>query len=246
MDDRGDVFRPLVPPRNLKDELIDRLTTEIESGALKPSDKLPSEQKMIAAFGVSRTVVREALAALRAEGLIDTRQGAGAFVSRDKRRRPFRMPTKGPQSISDVVSITELRLGIEIEAAGFAAERRTAKDLELIDLSVDRFASSVERGEEAVAADFNFHQAIAKAAHNENFVTFLDFLGWQTIPRLNVSVKSEDRSTRRKYLRRVLGEHRAITKAISQSKPNAARNAMRRHLERSLKRYRSIANDEAQ
>ncbi len=245
MADHGDVFRPLLPPRNLKDELIDRLTAEIKSGALKPSDKLPTEQKMIAAFGVSRTVVREALAALRAEGLIDTRQGAGAFVSRDMRRRPFRMSTKGLQNISDVVSITELRLGVEIEAAGFAAERRTAEDLELIDLSVERFALSVERGEEAVEDDFNFHQAIAKAAHNENFVAFLDFLGWQTIPRRNVYIKTVDRSIRLKYLRRVLSEHKSITKAISQSKPSAARSAMRRHLERSLKRYRSMADEEA-
>jgi len=245
MVDHGDVFRPLAPPRNLKDELIDRLTAEIKSGSLKPSDKLPTEQKMIAAFGVSRTVVREALAALRAEGLIDTRQGAGAFVSRDKRRRPFRMSTKGLQNVSDVVSITELRLGIEIEAAGFAAERRTAEDLETIDLSIDQFVLAIERGEEAIEADFSFHQAIAKAAHNENFVSFLDFLGWQTIPRRNVYVKSVDRSFRQKYLRRVLSEHKAITKAISQSKPNAARNAMRRHLERSLKCYRSIAGEEA-
>ena len=51
--------------------------------------------------------------------------------------------------------------------------------------------------------DFNFHQAIAKATHNENFVSFLDFLGWQTIPRRNVYVKTVDRSVRRKYLRRV-------------------------------------------
>ncbi len=245
MADHGDIFRPLVPPRNLKDELIDRLTAEIKSGALKPSDKLPTEQKMIAAFGVSRTVVREALAALRAEGLIDTRQGAGAFVARDMRRRPFRMSTKGLPNISDVVSITELRLGIEIEAAGFAAERRTVEDLELIESSVDQFALSVERGEEAVEADFNFHQAIAKAAHNENFVGFLDFLGCQTIPRRNVYVKTVDRSVRRKYLRRVLSEHRSIAKAISQSKPNAARSAMRRHLERSLRRYRSMADEEA-
>jgi DNA-binding FadR family transcriptional regulator len=244
MADQSDRHRALVQPPNLKDELIDRLTAEIKSGALKPMEKLPTEQELIAAFGVSRTVVREALAALRAEGLIDTRQGAGAFVSRDKRRRPFRMSTKGLRNIADVISITELRLGIEIEAAGFAAERRTAEDLELIECSVDQFTLSVERGEDAVEADFNFHQAIAKAAHNENFVGFLDFLGWQTIPRRNVYVKTADRSVRRKYLRRVLSEHRSIAKAISQSKPNAARNAMRRHLERSLKRYRSIADEE--
>ena len=132
MADQSDTFRPLVSPRNLKDELIDRLTAEIKSGALKPNEKLPTEQEMIVAFGVSRTVVREALAALRAEGLILTRQGAGAFVSGDTRRRPFRVSSEGPQNISDVISITELRLGIEIEAAGFAAKRRTNEDLELI------------------------------------------------------------------------------------------------------------------
>jgi DNA-binding FadR family transcriptional regulator len=244
MADHGDILRPPDAPRNLKDELIDRLSAEIKSGALKPSDKLPTEQQLIATFGVSRTVVREALAALRAEGLIDTRQGAGAFVSRDMRRRPFRMSTRGPQNISDVISITEFRLGIEIEAAGFAAERRTAEDLKSIDSSIERFAQSVARGEEAVEADFDFHQAIAKAARNENFSAFLDFLGWHTIPRRNIYAKIVDRSARRKYLHRVLNEHKSIAKAILESRPNAARNAMRRHLEKSLKRYRSIADEE--
>jgi len=60
MSNQGEVFRPLVPPRNLKDELISRLADEIKSGSLKPNQKLPTEQEMIAAFGVSRTVVREA------------------------------------------------------------------------------------------------------------------------------------------------------------------------------------------
>ena len=85
MTTRDTAFRPLEPPRNLKDELIDRLTGEIKGGTLKPGEKLPTEQVMIAAFGVSRTVVREALAALRAEGLIHTRQGAGAFALRQHR-----------------------------------------------------------------------------------------------------------------------------------------------------------------
>jgi DNA-binding FadR family transcriptional regulator len=245
MADQSNIFRTLVQPRNLKDELIDRLTAEIKSGALKPMEKLPTEQEMIAAFGVSRTVVREALAALRAEGLILTRQGAGAFVSADMRRRPFRVTGEGPLKIADVISITELRLGIEIEAAGFAAERRTDEELESIEYFVEQFAQSVEKGGEAVESDFNFHQAIASATHNENFVAFLDFIGWQIIPRRNVYVKIVDHSVRRKYLLRVLNEHKSIAKAISESKPNAARNAMRRHLERSRKRYVSIADEEA-
>jgi DNA-binding FadR family transcriptional regulator len=244
MSNQSDIFRPLVPPRNLKDELINRLTGEIKSGTLKPNQKLPTEQEMIAAFGVSRTVVREALAALRAEGLIDTRQGAGAFVSGDNSRRPFRIPAEGVQNISDVIRIIELRLGIEIEAAGLAAERRTVEDMKLIDQTVEQFGLSIKQGDEAVEADFNIHQAIAKATHNQHFVTFLDFLGWQIIPRRNIYAKIVDHGVRRKYLLRVHNEHKSIAKAISDSRPNAARNAMRRHLEKSLKRYVSIGKDE--
>jgi len=244
MSNQGEVFRPLVPPRNLKDELISRLADEIKSGSLKPNQKLPTEQEMIAAFGVSRTVVREALAALRAEGLIETRQGAGAFVSGDNSRRPFRILADGVQNISDVIRIIELRLGIEIEAAGLAAERRTDEDMKLIDDTVDQFGLLIKQGDEAVEADFNIHQAIAKATHNQHFVTFLDFLGWQIIPRRSIYARIVDHSVRRKYLLRVHNEHKSIAKAISDSKPNAARNAMRRHLEKSLKRYISIADEE--
>jgi len=245
MNRQSRIFRPLVPPRNLKDELVSRLTAEIKSGALEPNQKLPSEQEMIAAFGVSRTVVREALAALSAEGLIETRQGAGAFVSGDNSRRPFRIPAEGVKNISDVVRIIELRLGIEIEAAGLAAERRTDEDMALIDKTVGQFAKSIKQGQEAVEADFNFHQAIAKATHNQHFVAFLDYLGWQIIPRRNIYAKITDDSVRRKYLQRVHNEHKAIARAIAEAKPTAARGAMRRHLGKSLKRYVSIAQEEA-
>ena len=73
-------FRRLRPARALSDELITHLAARIMSGEWQPSDKMPTEQEMIAEFGVSRTVVREAIAALKAEGLVQTRQGAGAFV----------------------------------------------------------------------------------------------------------------------------------------------------------------------
>jgi GntR family transcriptional regulator, transcriptional repressor for pyruvate dehydrogenase complex len=70
-------FRPLRPSRNLTSELVARLSQAIMSGSLAPNSRLPTEHEMIASFGVSRTVVREALAVLRAEGLVETRQGSG-------------------------------------------------------------------------------------------------------------------------------------------------------------------------
>src|SRR5208282_6865573 len=88
--DKLSVMRPVAPPRNLPHEIAERLAEEIMKGVLSPGARLPTEQEMVAAMGVSRTVVREAVAALRAEGLVTTRQGAGAFVANDIWRRPFR------------------------------------------------------------------------------------------------------------------------------------------------------------
>src|ERR1700720_3312974 len=123
--DRGNVlaaFRPLPAQRSLSHALIERLTSDITAGKLAPGSRLPTEQEMIAATGVSRTVVREAVAALRAEGLLITRQGAGAFVA-EGGRRPFRINAGELRSLREVIEVMELRTGIEIESAGLAAER---------------------------------------------------------------------------------------------------------------------------
>src|SRR6516162_8461758 len=112
--------RPLPPPRSLTGELVARLTEDITSGKLPPGSRLPTEQELIAATGVSRTVVREAVAALRAEGLVITRQGVGAFVP-ENARRPLRIDFDQLSPLRAVLDVMELRTGIEIEAAGLAA-----------------------------------------------------------------------------------------------------------------------------
>ena len=98
-------LRPVAPPRNLTREIAERIANHIVSAKLLPGAKLPTEQEMVAAMGVSRTVVREAVAALRADGLVVTRQGAGAFVAPDAERRPFRLAS------GDTVAIAEADIG---------------------------------------------------------------------------------------------------------------------------------------
>src|SRR4029077_20601313 len=118
---------PLASP-SLAHALVERLGAEILSGRLAPGARLPNEQDLIATTGVSRTVVREAIAALRAEGLVVTRQGAGAFVAEGS-RRPFRIDSADLGSLAEVLGVMELRTGIEVEAAGLDAERAGAADL---------------------------------------------------------------------------------------------------------------------
>src|SRR5436309_5140819 len=116
------MIRPLPAPRSLTGELVARLTEDITSGKIARGSQLPTEQELIAATGVSRTVVREAVAALRAEGLVVTRQGVGAFVAAHA-RRPFRIDVHALSSLHEVIEVLELRTAIETEAAGLAAER---------------------------------------------------------------------------------------------------------------------------
>lgn len=245
MSTSTDAFRPLRPPRNLTTELIDRLTGEITAGNLAPGSRLPTEQEMMATFGVSRTVVREAIAVLRAEGLVETRQGSGAFVSADPRRRPFRIDPEGLRSIVDVVNVMELRIAVESEAAGLAAERRGKSDLARIARTVEAFRKAIDRGESAVDADYEFHAAIGNATGNTYFSQFLGFLGRFIIPRQTIHVDAEDADSRRVYLEGVIKEHQQIQKAIEAGDAAAARRAMRTHLARGAERYKRLARQAA-
>ena len=195
----------------------------------------------MAAFGVSRTVVREAVAALRAEGLVETRQGVGAFVSRDVQKRPFRIDPGEVRSITEVLNVMELRTGVEVEAAGIAAERATPSTKQAIERALTAFDRALARGEAAIDEDFRFHQSIAQCARNPQFTRFLEYLGRFLIPRQSVRVGLQQPDDLRAYLERIQGEHRRIFEAIRAGDAAAARAAMRRHLMGSRRRYQRFA-----
>jgi GntR family transcriptional repressor for pyruvate dehydrogenase complex len=233
-------FAPLSAPPRLTHALIERLTTDIVSGKLPAGARLPTEQQLIAATGVSRTVVREAVAALRAEGLVVTRQGVGAFVSANP-RRPFRIHAGELRSLRDVIEVMELRTGIEIEAAGLAAERATSANLRSIAEAYAAIDRAFRQGDPAVDEDFAFHCRIAEATGNPQFVRFLEYLGRFIIPRQTIRLASGSRSQRQAYLDRLQKEHGEIVQAIRTHAVPKARAAMRRHLLNSRRRYRKLA-----
>jgi DNA-binding FadR family transcriptional regulator len=239
--DKHALMRPLRPARNLTEEAVARIAEEIRKGRLAPGARLPTEQELMKAMGVSRTVVREAVAALRADGLVTTRQGSGAFVAADASRVPFRIDPDGLSSIGDVLEVMELRLAVEIEAAALAAERIAPERLAPIGRALHAIEAAILRGESAINEDFAFHRAIAEASRNPRFAELLEFLGRHVIPRQSVRVAVGTPQAQRQYLMRIQKEHGRIYEAIGEGQPAEARKAMRTHLTRSLQRYRGLA-----
>ncbi|MHA1564833.1 MAG: FadR/GntR family transcriptional regulator [Alphaproteobacteria bacterium] len=234
-------FRPLKQPANLTSTLVARLREEITSGRLAPGVRLPTEQEMMTSFGVSRTVIREAVAALKADGLVMTRQGSGAFVATDLGRRPFRIDPDQLDSIHDVMHLMELRASVELEAAGLAAERRQEENLSEIDSALQEIDRAIAAGDAAIAEDFAFHSAIARATHNPYHLKFLEFLGNFTIPRQRIRIEVQSAEEQVEYLNKVQAEHREVFAAIEAQDAGAAREAARRHCMNSRSRYQKIA-----
>ncbi len=199
---------------------------------------------MQAVMGVSRTVVREAVAALRAQGLVVTRQGLGAFVAGEGQPRPFRIDPGGLKSIAAVLDVMELRMAVEVETAGLAAERATPARLRAIEDALAAAEAAVGRDEAAVGEDFLLHRAIAEATGNGQFKQFLEFLGRFIIPRRSIWVEPGLPAARRAYLDAIQNEHRAIAAAIAAQDGAAARAAMRRHLVNGRERYRRLMGGE--
>jgi len=239
-------IRPLAAAHKLSRGLFEQLAEQIKSGRLAPGSRLPTEEALTRAARVSRTVVREAVAALRAEGLVITRQGVGAFVSAEPQRAPFRIEPERLQSLADILNVMELRLGVEIESAGIAAERATRPQAKAIGAAFEAIERAARAGRSAVDEDLAFHRAIAEATGNPEFPRFLQFIGRHLIPRRTVSGLPERMGGREAYLALIQEEHRRIYEAIRDGQPGAAREAMRRHLTRSLERYRKLAAERKQ
>lgn len=233
----------LRPSANLTGALVHRLAEEIRGGRLAPGARLPTEQELMREAGVSRTVVREAVSALRAEGLVVTRQGVGAFVTERPGEGIFRLTSAEAEGLQQVIQILELRLAIEVEAAGLAAERRDAAALVALAVAEAAFDAAMAAGGDAAEADFALHRAIFMATANPYFLRFLEGIGRHAIPRRALWLKERSEVERRAYLHQVRAEHVRVVQAIRDSDADAARAAMRAHLEAARDRYRRVAAD---
>jgi len=223
---------------NLSQRVVRSLTASIAGGRIRVGDKLPTEQALCGEFGVSRTVVREAISSLRADGLVVSHQGKGVFVQR-LRPEGFQIDPSELEAAQEVIKVLELRIGVEAEAAALAARNRSAGDVKRLRAAHRRMQAAIEAGGDGVGEDLEFHRAIAAATGNRYFVDFFDHLGAAVIPRTRVNRFRADPAGRSGYLRSVNRQHEAILAAIEAGDADKARAAIHAHLGVSLDALRA-------
>ncbi len=209
----------------------------IREQQFRPGDRLPTEAETVRAYGVSRTVVREAISRLQAAGLVETRHGVGTFVRSTATPNVFELAPSELAASVDVLAVLELRISLETESAGLAAQRRTAAQLHGLRATLDRLEAEISSPGQGASADFDFHLQIAEATGNRYFSDIMNRLGDALIPRTRLSIVRPD-ERRLDYLNRVNREHEEIYAAIARGDAEVARAAMRIHLTNSRERLR--------
>lgn len=232
--DRKNTATGLGRQKSLTEHFVETIAGKIQAGDLQAGDKLPTEASMMREYGVSRTVVREALSRLQANGIVETRHGVGTFIlDLPEQRSPF--PSHSPVTLRDVICMMELRVSLETEAAALAAMRASDENFMAMRVLLDEFSRQVERREAAIETDRSFHMEIARATGNKYFEDFFQYLG-NVIPRGRVNNAHVDTESLQEYLTRTNREHRVILRAIENRDPESARAAMRVHLDGSKDR----------
>jgi GntR family transcriptional regulator, transcriptional repressor for pyruvate dehydrogenase complex len=212
------------------DLLSYRMAEMIEGGEFGVGSRLPAETELAERFGVSRPVVREALSRLRSAGVITSKKGSGSYVSK-RANDPSWSNGFGPvSSLAQVQKCYEFRIGLEGEAAFYAAENRTPEMLVTMRDALDRMESAVAQGIIGMSADFEFHLAIARASGNEFFENVMRAMRTPIEFAINLA-RSLALTRTREHLLTVQAEHVVMFEAIEARDKGAARLAMRAHIE---------------
>lgn len=221
------------PGGRLADRVYGQVLAFIIEQNLSQGDRLPSEHELSGLTAVSRPIVREALTRLQADGLIESRRGAGSFV----RQRPpeHRIQHLLPAQVRARLDTFDVRIAVEPVAARLAAQHRSEPELEAIKEAMGALVASLAAGEPAGDLDLRFHRAIATASRNPMFLLTLDALNSQVagliVPSLALIAGEAHERTQRVGM-----EHVAIVEAIVRGESEVAETAMRLHLLRARRR----------
>lgn len=229
------LFQSIGRSKTLSDEIALTLREKIKSGELPPGAQLPTEMDLAEAFGVSRNVVREAIARLKLAGFIETMRGVGSFVAQDAAQLVFTIEGVDLLDPVQLQHVFALRIEIEAAAAGLAAASRTEADLTALAEALseaDRRASDLDAG---TVAAIDFHSAIGRATNNPYFVDLMRYLQSRLYGSILTTRKAIVSSPT--LLKAIEEEHHAIYRAIRDGDPEAARAAMRDHLNGAMRRH---------
>lgn len=233
-----------IPRRpSLATQVTEELLDAIASGRLQPGATLPTERALSAQFGVSRTVIREAVRGLEANGVLEIKSPRGAtvaVVSGTHAAETLERYLRGAQS-QDIIQpghIAEIRITLELRLVELACERATDDDVDAMERELDAMKNGAS-AEQTAVHDAEFHRLIAVATHNALAVTLIESIN-ATMRSIRVrSLQVEGRPAL------AVAQHASVLKAIRDRDATAARNAMDDHLEDSRHYYSSVGPSES-
>ncbi len=212
----------------LYESIVSYIEAQILNGELAPGDQLPSERELTQQFGVSRTAVREAIKALREQGLVEVRLGRGTFVINKTSRamqRSFNLLVKigYADAFSDLTQIREI---LEPEIAALAALHATDEQISAMRRTIEALRDHTLNITLWAEADTDFHLILAEATQNKIIPVLLDSITGLVHDQRYRLLTLPGRGPMTQQ------EHGAILEAIEARDPDAAREAMRKHLQR--------------
>ena len=224
----GNELSRITRPLRLSEEVSADLQRRIARGEIRPGNRLPTEKALGEAFGVSRAVVREAIARLKADGLIETRQGSGAFVVDAPKEINLRFWKGAGPGLDELRDIFELRAMVEGAVAELAAQRRDDDDLRAMSEHLKAMDDALKLGVDGAEADDKFHIAMARATHNSYIGRLVEFLGQHFSDSRKLAW--HDTSLQLRLPQASQREHRALLDAIRQGDGETARRRALEHL----------------
>jgi GntR family transcriptional repressor for pyruvate dehydrogenase complex len=220
-----------IKQRKISEEIAEQLKGKILSGELVPGQKLPSSREFSEMYQVGMSTVREALSALKAMGLVESRQGEGSYIRKFDLEQ-LKLPSLDVLLMNreTILELLEVRKSLEVSNAALAAEKRTDEDLaefERIMTMMEQHLGNEAQGE---SADLSFHRTLAFATHNSIMIRLLETISTQ----MEIAIKE----TRRLQMyasssvsERLWQEHRSIYEAVKKGDREGAMDAMNRHLQ---------------
>ena len=216
--------------------VADYLTGEIERGIFKTGDTLPTEVELAEQFGVSRTVIREALARLKHDGLLQSRQRVGATVAAPYQKRAFRMGALDPKDPEMLAHLYEVRAILEAGAAGLAAIRSSKEDLEGFREYIEKLDQAMSRGRHATSFDLGFHHHLGEASHNPLLEQLMSFFNTKVSQLIQMAREKSDKQP--ELAKSVQHEHVEIFEAIESRDVDKAMKIAMDHLRSGARRQK--------
>lgn len=224
-----------IKPQSRTDLVVAKITNLIIDGELSEGELLPPENKLCEIFGVSRSILREAIRVLATKGLVEVRSGYGTLARAPKDEIPEEALSNYLKANSiSLLQPMEIRIPIEIEAAKLAAERREEQHITMIEEALQIMRSPAKTLEMYVRADDDFHEIIVTATHNPIFGIVLR-------PLRRYLHLSRQLIMQHFGLSIGIEEHQAIFKSIKEQDVTSAAKKMEEHMGASLSRLKEIS-----